>query len=143
MSSYLTNQPYGESIMPRFDAPLPTDGELAILQVLWRHGPCTVRDVHERLSQERQIGYTTVLKLMQIMTDKGLVARDETQRAHVYRARVAEEDTQTRLVDNLLDRAFGGSAEKLVLRALTAQKASPEELERIRDILDKLEGGQT
>ncbi|MBI4551490.1 MAG: BlaI/MecI/CopY family transcriptional regulator [Candidatus Latescibacteria bacterium] len=129
--------------MSQMNVPLPTDAELAILQVLWARGPCTVRDVYEQLSQDRPIGYTTVLKLLQIMTDKGLVVRDESQRAHVYEARAAEAETQTRLVDDLLSRAFAGSAEKLVLRALTAQRTSPEELERIRTLLDELKGGRS
>ena len=127
--------------MPRNDLPLPTDSELAILQVLWQQGSCTVRDVHARFEKNRPTGYTTVLKLMQIMADKGLVSRDESNRAHVYSANLAEEETQTRLVDDLLGRAFSGSAEQLVLRALSAKQASPEELERIRNMLDSLEGG--
>ena len=88
--------------------PLPTDAELEILRVLWKLGPSTVRAVCDRMSQIRPTGYTTVLKLLQIMTEKGLVIRDESQRAHVYQAAMPESDTQTRLVDNLLDRAFGG-----------------------------------
>src|SRR5919202_1899583 len=112
--------------------PRPTDAELAILRVLWQRGPSTVREVHEELSRERGTGYTTVLKLLQIMFEKGLVARDESERAHVYRPRQSEEQAQRRLVTDLLDRAFGGSAQQLVLRALTAKPASPEELAEIR-----------
>src|SRR6516165_10760541 len=104
----------------------PTEAELAILQVLWRHGPCTVRQVHEELSQEKQSGYTTTLKLLQIMAGKGLVQRDESERSHVYRARLSEEKTQRHLVDDLLDRAFGGSAQKLVMRALASKKTTPK-----------------
>jgi predicted transcriptional regulator len=119
----------------------PTEAELAILQVLWRHGPCTVRQVHEELSQEKQSGYTTTLKLLQIMAGKGLVQRDESERSHVYRARLSEEKTQRHLVDDLLDRAFGGSAQKLVMRALASKKTTPKELTEIRKLLDELEGG--
>jgi BlaI family transcriptional regulator, penicillinase repressor len=120
--------------------PRPTDAELAILRVLWERGPSTVREVHEELSRERGTGYTTVLKLLQIMFDKGLVTRDESERAHVYQPRQSEEQAQRRLVTDLLDRAFGGSAQKLVMQALTAKKASPEELAEIRKLLDELGG---
>jgi predicted transcriptional regulator len=123
------------------DSPRPTDAELAILNVLWAQGACTVRDVHERLSQERDMGYTTVLKLMQIMFDKGLVTRDDSQRSHVYKARQKEQTTQRMLVTDLLARAFGGSTEKLVMQALAAKKASKDELAEIRRLLDELEGG--
>lgn len=122
--------------------PRPTHGELAILRVLWSQGPCTVRQVHQELGGEQPIGYTTVLKLMQIMTDKGLVVRDERQRAHIYRSRLTEQKTQRQLLADLLDRAFGGSAPKLVMQALTAQKTSPGELAEIRQMLDRLEGEQ-
>ena len=98
--------------------PLPTDAELAILTVLWRRGPSTVRDVFESLRDDAGTGYTTVLKLLQIMMAKGLVKRDESQRSHVYRAAASEEQTQKRLVGDLLDRAFGGSAQALVMRAV-------------------------
>jgi BlaI family transcriptional regulator, penicillinase repressor len=122
--------------------PRPTPAELEILRVLWERGPSTVREVHESLDRERPTGYTTVLKLLQIMTEKGIVTRDERARAHVYAARVPEADTQRQLVGDLLDRAFGGSALKLVLHALSARKASPAEIARIRRMLDELEGGQ-
>ncbi len=125
------------------DSPRPTDAELAILNVLWAQGACTVRDVHERLSQEREMGYTTVLKLMQIMFEKGLVTRDDSQRSHVYKARQKEQTTQRMLVTDLLARAFGGSTEKLVMQALSAKKASKEELAEIRRMLNDLEGGAT
>ena len=121
--------------------PRPTPAELLILRVLWKQGPSTVREVHERLEHERPTGYTTALKLLQIMTEKGLVQRDETSRAHVYAARAPEDQTQQQLVRDLLDRAFGGSATKLVMHALSARKASREELARIREMLDRLEGG--
>jgi len=120
-------------------APKPTDAELAILRVLWQHGPSTVRDVQEALVRRRPTGYTTALKLLQIMTEKGLVLRDERERAHLYQARFPEADTQRQLVGDLLERAFGGSAEKLV-QALSGRRASAEELARIRKLLDELEG---
>lgn len=120
--------------------PNPTPAELEILRVLWERGPSTVRDVHETLERERPTGYTTVLKLMQIMTDKALVTRDESARAHVYAARVPASDTQGQMVRDLLDRAFGGSALKLVMHALSARKASRAEIARIRRMLDEMEG---
>jgi predicted transcriptional regulator len=123
-------------------SPRPTPAELEILRVLWEHGPSTVRTVHERLERDRPTGYTTVLKLLQIMTDKGLVRRDEAARAHVYAPRAPEDQTQRQLVRDLLDRAFGGSATKLVMHALSARKASRQELARIRELLDRLEGGE-
>jgi BlaI family transcriptional regulator, penicillinase repressor len=123
--------------------PKPTPGELEILRVLWSRGPSTVREVHEALGAH-DTGYTTALKLLQIMADKGLVARDETARAHVYTAQVGEGDTQRQLVGELLDRAFGGSAAKLVMQALSTRESSPEELAGIRRLLDELEtpGGE-
>jgi predicted transcriptional regulator len=127
--------------MGKQDQLRPTDAELAILRILWLRGPSTVRQVYEALSQDRDIGYTTALKLMQIMTEKGLVKRDESERTHVYRARLTEEQAQRRLVGDLLDKAFGGSASELVMRALTAKPASAEELARIRELLNELEGG--
>jgi BlaI family transcriptional regulator, penicillinase repressor len=120
--------------------PMPTDAELAILRVLWNRGPSTVRQVHDLIIDEQPIGYTTVLKLMQIMTEKGLVVRDERQRAHIYRTRLTEQKTQRQLLADLLDRAFEGSAPKLVMQALTTKKASPDELAAIRQLLDRLEG---
>ena len=121
--------------------PRPTDAELSILRVLWTLGPSTVRDVHEQLNRRAPTGYTTVLKLLQIMTEKGLVVRDETERAHIYEARHSEQKTQRQLPGDLADRAFGGSAAKLVLQALSGRKTSAEELSAIRDLLDRLEGG--
>jgi BlaI family transcriptional regulator, penicillinase repressor len=122
--------------MTRHHVPRPTDAELAILRVLWDLGPCTVRQVHEVLSRERPAAYTTSLKLLQIMTDKGLVSRDERDRSHVYHAKLTEEQTQRQLVRDLLDRAFGGSASKLVMQALAARRASAEELSEIRRLID-------
>jgi len=121
--------------------PRPTDAELTILRVLWSRGASTVRDVYDQLNRNAPTGYTTVLKLLQIMTEKGLVVRDETQRAHIYEARYSEQKTQRQLLLDLADRAFGGSAAKLVLQALSGRKTSAEELSAIRDLLDRLEGG--
>ena len=121
--------------------PRPTAAELDILRVLWTRGPSTVRDVHEALRHTHPAGYTTVLKLLQIMAGKGLVRRDETQRAHVYEARRPEEQTQRQLARDLLDRAFDGSASRLVLHALSGRKASAEELAEIRRMLDDIEKG--
>jgi BlaI family penicillinase repressor len=122
--------------------PRPTPAELEILRVLWTHGPSTVREVLERLEEQRPTGYTTALKLLQIMADKGLVRRDESARAHVYAARMPEHETQQQLVRDLVDRAFGGSASKLVLHALSTRKTPRAELARIRELLDRLEGGE-
>lgn len=122
--------------VPRVPTPRPTDAELSILRVLWERGPSTVRQVHDVLGRERPTAYTTALKLLQIMTEKGLVERDERDRTHVYRARLTEEQTQRQLVRDLLDRAFGGSAAKLVLQALASRRASPDELREIRRIID-------
>lgn len=122
------------------ETPRPTDAELAILRVLWRRGASTVKDVHEELARRSPAAYTTTLKQLQIMTDKGLVLRDESQRAHLYTARLPEEQTQGQLVGDLLDRAFEGSASRLVMRALSSRPASAEELAEIRRLLDQLEG---
>ena len=127
--------------MPETNLPRPTDAELEILKVLWRRGPSTVREVFDVLSETKQTGYTTVLKFMQIMSEKGLVRRDETERAHRYEAALAEDETQRRLVGDLLWKVFDGSARKLVLHALSAERASAEELSEIRRMLDELEGG--
>ncbi len=118
----------------------PTDAELDILRVLWTSGASTVRQVHERLSANPPRGYTTVLKLLQIMTDKGLVRRDETQRAHVYEATLSSEETQGNLLRHLLEKAFDNSTSKLVAQALAANPASREELAKIRCLLDEMEG---
>ena len=118
--------------------PQPTTAELGILKVLWRRGPSTVREVWEDAGPNPQTGYTTVLKLLQIMTDKGLVLRDERHRTHVYRAAGTEEQTQRRLVRDLLERAFEGSSAKLVMQALSTKRATPEELAEIRQLLDGL-----
>jgi BlaI family penicillinase repressor len=115
--------------------PTPTEAELAILRVLWADGPSTVRQVHDVLGRRRSIGYTTILKVLQIMTEKGLTTREAQGQHHVYRARHAEAKTQRRLVRDLLDRAFGGSTVKLVMQALATKRASPEELRDIRRLL--------
>jgi predicted transcriptional regulator len=115
--------------------PKPTDAELAILRVLWEQGPSTVRQVYEVASRGRSLAYTTTLKLLQIMTEKGLTTREEQGQHHVYRARHAEAETQRRLVRDLIERAFGGSTSKLVMQVLATKRASPEELREIRRLL--------
>ena len=117
----------------------PTDSELVLLEEIWERGPSTVREVLEGLPPGRRMGYTTALKLLQIMHDKGLVARDESRRAHVYRARVARDSTQRNLVHDLLAKGFAGSSHDLVLRVLESKPRSEEELERIRELLDRFE----
>jgi predicted transcriptional regulator len=149
--------------MARKKSPGPTDRELAILGVLWEKGSGTVREIHEALGQDSQTGYTTTLKLMQIMVEKGLLVREDAEssespesratghgsrqdassanrRGHVYRPALSEERTQKDLLGDLLDRVFAGSAAKLVLRALSARKVPPKELKRIREMLDEMEG---
>ncbi|MEI7936756.1 MAG: BlaI/MecI/CopY family transcriptional regulator [Verrucomicrobiota bacterium] len=127
--------------MKKSKLPKPTDAEVAILRVLWQRGPTTVREVWEQLNPTQGTGYTTVLKIMQIMCEKGLLARDETDRSHVYRAARSEGQTQRQVVGHLLERLFSGSAPKLVMQALAAKKATPAELAEIRKLLDDLEGG--
>jgi len=117
----------------------PTGRELEILSILWDNGPCTVREVNEQMSKQQPTGYTTTLKLMQIMAEKGLLTRDKTQFKHVYEPAISQEKTQKQLVGDLLDRAFSGSAEKLVMRALSAKKVSAQELAKIRKMLEKIE----
>jgi predicted transcriptional regulator len=119
------------------DPPRPTDAELEILTVLWNTGPATVRQVHEEIARRRSTLYSTVLKFMQIMADKGLVLRDESHRAHVYRAARPREWTQRQLAGHLLERAFSGSATALLVGALSAKKASAKELAEIRKLLDE------
>ena len=118
--------------------PQPTRAELDILRVLWKQGPCTVRQVHEvlRETQEKDTGYTTVLKLLQNMTEKGLVHRDESERTHVYEAAISEKKTQRDLLRDLMDRAFDGSAASLVIQALSMKRATAEEMAEIRKLLD-------
>jgi BlaI family transcriptional regulator, penicillinase repressor len=119
---------------------LPTGAELEILNVLWRRGASTVREVYEAISSTSAIGYTTILKQLQIMLDKGLVRRDDARRSHVYRAAIPAESTQRKMVVDLMERAFSGSASQLVQRALSAQRASAAELREIRQLLDRIEG---
>ena len=127
--------------MARPALPRPTDAELSVLRVLWANGPQTVRQVHEELHADRPVGYTTTLKMMQIMSDKGLVERDESNRSHVYRSRSSEEKTQRQLIRDLLTRAFGGSTQKLFVQALAETKASPQEMAEIRKLLETQRGG--
>lgn len=126
MASYMPDSP-----------PKPTDSELAILQVLWQHGPANVRFVNEQSSPRREVGYTTTLKWLQLMLEKGLVLRDESVWPHIYRPAMREEDTQTQLLDRLVESAFGGSALKLVLRALGKGENTRAELDQIRDLLNR------
>jgi BlaI family transcriptional regulator, penicillinase repressor len=121
--------------------PVPTNAELEVLRILWRDGPQTVRAVHDALRARRDIGYTTALKTLQVMAEKGLVSRDDAERSHVYAAAVPEGAVKRRLVADLLDRAFDGSAAGLVMQALSARRASPEELREIRRLLDTMRRG--
>lgn len=123
--------------------PKPTQAELEILSVLWSRGPSSVREVQQALPEEREAGYTTVLKVLQIMAGKGLVFRDEQGRTHVYRAALPQEQTQRQLVRDLVERAFDGSSSQLILQALASRRATPEEMREIRRMLDRAEGGQS
>lgn len=127
--------------MPKPDRPLPTETELEILHVLWEFGPSNVRQVLEGMRQKRQtpVGYTTALKMLQVMTEKGLVGRDETQRPQLYQAQLPREKTQRLLVSDLLERAFGGSAKHLIMQALATRQASEQELAQVEKLLDGLE----
>ena len=116
----------------------PTESELEILQILWTKGLATVREVHEELSGTKDVGYTTTLKLMQIMNEKGIVKRDDSMRTHVYQAAVNKENTQKHLLSKMIDSLFGGSSTQLVIQALGEHKASPEELEKIQALLNNL-----
>ena len=126
--------------MARRKTSRPTDRELTILRILWDNGPSTVRDVNEAMNEDQNTGYTTTLKLMQIMVEKRLLLRDDSQFKHIYRPALTEEKAQKQLVGDLLDRAFSGSAEKLVMRALSAKKVSAKELASIRKMLDEFKG---
>jgi predicted transcriptional regulator len=127
--------------MKNKNLPRPTETELEILRVLWKHGPSTVRQVHKILNGERktEVGYSTTLKMFQVMTPKGLVERDETVRPQIYTTRVPQEQTQRQLVKDLLKRAFGGSLRQMVMRALPDEEATNEELEQLGQLLDKFE----
>jgi len=120
--------------------PRPTEAELSILRVLWERGAQSVRDVQKTLNASKPTGYTTVLKLMQIMTEKGLVERDETVRPQIYKPSYSQQQTQKQLLGDLLQRAFGGSVKDLVLQALSTKKSSRSELEAIEELLDRMEG---
>ena len=120
----------------------PTDSELQILQILWKSGPSTVKTIHEELSKDKDAGYTTTLKIMQIMHEKGILDREKDGRTHIYHARVSKEDTQKQIVKKLLDTTFSGSAAQLVMQALGNHKTSEEELKQIRKFLDNMEGGK-
>jgi len=117
--------------------PIPSNAELEILRILWRRGPLTVREVHDELKRERDIGYTTVLKIMQVMAEKKIVTRDESERSHVYSPAVEEKSVKRRLVSELLDKAFDGSAAQLVMHALSDKRASQEDLKKIRKLLNE------
>ncbi len=124
------------------EMPKPTEAELGILNALWERGPCTVRDVHEALYRDDGTGYTTALKMLQIMHAKGLVERDDSQRAHVYHAAISKESTQKRFLSDMVQRVFDGSPSQLVLQALGGRpQASRAELDEIRALLDRIESG--
>ena len=126
--------------MPRRPSSKPTEVELQILGVLWARGPSTVREVHNALEDDRDTGYSTTLKMMQIMTEKGLLLKDDSQRPQVYRPAISQEQAQMQFVDDLIQRVFGGAADKLILRAINSRHVSPKDLEQIRKLLKKLEG---
>ncbi len=117
--------------------PSPTDAELAILHVLWDHGPCTVRQVHEALNRRQSTGYTTKLKIMQIMAEKKLVTRDESTRSHVYKAAISKNQTQRRVVKDMIEKVFGGSSTNLAMRALATKQPTEAELKQVRKLLDE------
>ena len=119
--------------------PRPTDAELAILSVLWEHGPSTVREVHEELSRGDSMRYTTTLKQLQIMIEKGLLVRDDSVFKHIYRPAISAERTEKQIVGDMLEKVFSGSAERLVMRALSAKGVTAKELKKIRQLLDKME----
>lgn len=129
--------------MPRNRTPHPTDVELQILDVLWQRGPSTVRQIFNALKEQRGTGYSTTLKMVQVMTEKGLLYRDDSVRPQVYRPVHSQEQTQLQLVDRLIQRGFGGSAMSMVLRAASAKRISPEELAQIKRMIDKAKGGAT
>lgn len=120
----------------------PTEAELEILQVLWKNGPSTVRTINDKLNEKKEVGYTTTLKIMQIMTEKNLVKRNEENKSHIYKAAYKENETQKVLLDRFLETAFGGSASKLIMQALGNRHATKEEIEEIRRFLDEIERGR-
>ena len=125
--------------MAREKANGPTEKELAILKVLWSRGPSTVRQINDEINKHLETGYTTTLKLMQIMTDKGLLIRDNSGFKHIYKPAVSAEITEEQIVGDMMDKVFSGSAERLVMRALAAKQVTAEELKKIRQLLDKME----
>ena len=129
--------------MPRSPSSRPNDVELAILRVIWSREACTVRQVHDALRAERDTGYTSTLKMMQVMCEKGLLKRDDSQRPQVYRPAIPQEQTQKKIVRDLVKTVFGGSARKLVMQAVQSHKISRQELKEIRNLLDQLEEDQT
>ena len=126
--------------MPRYPSSRPTDVELQILDVLWQRGPSTVRQVHEVLAARRETGYSTTLKMIQVMREKGLVVRDESVRPQLYRAAESKRETQLQMLDDLSQKAFGGSAKKLVMRMLSAQRVSAEELAEMQRLIEEAKG---
>ena len=124
------------------ELPVPTNSELEILNVLWRRGPLTVREVFEEIGAKRELGYTTALKLLQLMAEKGLVRRDESARSHIYEAAVPEKKIKRHIVSEVMERVFEGSAANLVMQALSSRRASQEEIEQIRALLDKQSRGE-
>ena len=131
----MSSQARSSFAMPRPAATIPTDVELAILRALWERGPSTVREVHDFLKKERDTGYSTTLKMIQVMTEKGLVLKDESQRPQVYRPAKQEAQTQLQLVDDLIQRGFGGSVMKLMLSAVSAKRLAPDEIAALKDLL--------
>ena len=127
--------------MARRPSSNPTEVELQILRVLWERGPSSVREVHQALEDDRDTGYSTTLKMMQVMTEKGLLLKDDSRRPQVYRPAISQEQAQTQFVDDMIQRVFGGAADKLILRAVSSRHLSREDLEQIRKLLKKLEGG--
>lgn len=128
--------------MKENNIPKPTEAELEILQILWQEGPSTVRAVHEKLAEKKDTGYTTTLKNMQNMAQKGMLSRNEEGRSHIYRTQIQQKETQKMLLDRFLDNTFGGSAMNLVMQALGNRKTSREELKQIKALINKLEGGE-
>lgn len=126
--------------MARKNIPQPTDSELTILSILWDKGKSTVRQVNQAMNEQRVVGYTTTLKLMQIMSEKGLLVRDDSKFKHIYKPAISQERTQKQLVGDLLEKVFSGSAEKLVMRALSAKKVSAAELAKIKKALNEMKG---
>jgi len=126
--------------MARRPSSNPTEVELQILRVLWERGPSSVREVHLALEEARDTGYSTTLKMMQVMTEKGLLLKDDSRRPQVYRPAISQEQAQTQFVDDMIQRVFGGAADKLILRAVSSRHLSREDIEQIRKLLKKLEG---